>query len=88
MEFELLGHLRCMSTSNMTKTNSYIGTYVETTAGWSLVQTLTESNIIDTCHYGDWHLTLLGYCKDWFAQYYDNVMSRDIRSSCWWHDDL
>ena len=38
---------------------------------------------IDTCRFLAWHLTLIGYGKDWLVQYEDNVTEWDIGS--WYH---
>ena len=37
---------------------------------------------IDTCHFLAWCLVLIGWGKDWLAQYQKNVTEWDIRSWC------
>ena len=40
---------------------------------------------IDTCHFLAMCLALLGYGKDWLAQYQDNDTEWDTRSMSQWH---
>ena len=39
---------------------------------------------IDTCSSLAWYSALLGYGKDWLAQYQDNATEGDSRSWCQW----
>ena len=39
-------------------------------------------NQLDICHYLAWHSALIGYDKNWLAQYLDNVTGLDIGSWC------
>ena len=34
---------------------------------------------IDTCHYLAWHFVLVGLGKDWFAEYWDNVIEWSMK---------
>ena len=38
---------------------------------------------IDTCHFLDWYLGLIGHGKDWLAQRQDNMIKWDVELWCW-----
>ena len=52
------------------------------THGFQPWSSLTNDVKIDICCFLAWCLALLGYGKDWLAQWQDNVTEKDIRSWC------